>query len=168
MGCIAVSLAEKVCAWDAWRPWYRSRYWGVKVSGGQRQRLANCARLLRDPKILMLDEANGQLRFPWIRSNGSKSFSETLMEGRTTSSLRIVYYNCRCRSDLLHRKRTRFRCGKHQAISYKLRTLSRIWRHNLIKTRSVSLFVSFRALAQWGEWTSSVVFVCGIALLKKF
>ncbi|MCC6122044.1 ABC transporter ATP-binding protein [Weissella cibaria] len=55
---------------------------GVKVSGGQRQRLAIARAFLRDPKILMLDEATASLDSE-SEAMVQKAL-ESLMKGRTT------------------------------------------------------------------------------------
>ncbi len=55
---------------------------GVKLSGGQRQRIAIARAFLRDPKILMMDEATASLD---SQSEGVVQQALTrLMEGRTT------------------------------------------------------------------------------------
>lgn len=55
---------------------------GVKLSGGQRQRIAIARAFLRDPKILMMDEATASLD---SQSEGIVQQALTrLMEGRTT------------------------------------------------------------------------------------
>ncbi|MBS4197360.1 ABC transporter ATP-binding protein [Lederbergia citri] len=55
---------------------------GVKLSGGQRQRIAIARAFLRDPKILMMDEATASLD---SQSEGIVQKALTrLMEGRTT------------------------------------------------------------------------------------
>lgn len=55
---------------------------GVKVSGGQRQRLAIARAFLRDPKVLMLDEATASLDSE-SEAMVQKAL-ESLMKGRTT------------------------------------------------------------------------------------
>ncbi|WP_395317994.1 ABC transporter ATP-binding protein [Fructilactobacillus frigidiflavus] len=58
---------------------------GVKVSGGQRQRLAIARAFLRDPKILMLDEATASLDSE-SEAMVQKALSQ-LMKGRTTLTI---------------------------------------------------------------------------------
>lgn len=55
---------------------------GIKLSGGQRQRIAIARAFLRDPKILLMDEATASLD---SQSEGFvQDALERLMEGRTT------------------------------------------------------------------------------------
>ena len=55
---------------------------GAKLSGGQRQRLAITRALIRDPKVLILDEATSSVDTETEAS--IKEVLATLMEGRTT------------------------------------------------------------------------------------
>ena len=55
---------------------------GVKLSGGQRQRITIARAFLRDPKILMLDEATASLDSQ--SENVVQQALSRLMEGRTT------------------------------------------------------------------------------------
>ena len=55
---------------------------GLKLSGGEKQRLSNARVILKDPKILILDEATSALDS--ITENAIQEALEALMEGRTS------------------------------------------------------------------------------------
>jgi ATP-binding cassette subfamily B protein len=55
---------------------------GLKLSGGEKQRLSIARVILKDPKILILDEATSALDS--ISENAIQSALEVLMEGRTS------------------------------------------------------------------------------------
>ena len=55
---------------------------GVKISGGQRQQIAIARIILKNPPILILDEATSQLDF--ITENVIKEALNKLMQGKTT------------------------------------------------------------------------------------
>ena len=55
---------------------------GLKLSGGEKQRLSIARVILKDPKILILDEATSALDS--ITENAIQEALEALMEGRTS------------------------------------------------------------------------------------
>jgi len=55
---------------------------GLKLSGGEKQRLSLARVILKDPKILILDEATSALDS--ISENAIQDALEAMMKGRTT------------------------------------------------------------------------------------
>lgn len=67
---------------------------GVKLSGGQRQRIAIARAVLRDSKILMLDEAT--LNLDSHSKEKIHQALEHLMKNRTTFVIALTVYHRQC------------------------------------------------------------------------
>ncbi len=115
--------AEKAQAWEfikqfpeGWDTVVGER--GIKLSGGQRQRVAIARAILRDPKILILDEATSSLDA--ASEHLVQMALDTLMKGRTTLIIAHRLGTIRKADQILVLKNGEIvESGKHDELSSK-------------------------------------------------